>query len=306
MKRIKVNKVDAILTADWHIRADTPVCRTDDYLAAMHEKIHFIFYLAKQHNCPILIAGDLGNKPEWPNWLLRWFIHLTNVHKLPEIIVIPGQHDLPQHRVDDWGKSGMGVLVSAKRVSMLLDGSHTLYGNLGIDAFPYGHEIHRTDTPVKSSRFIAMAHQMVIDEPLWEGQEAPYGHELLKKFPEYDLILTGDNHRSFATSYGGRWLINPGSIMRMTADQADREPVVYLWHASDNSVEPVFLPIKKGVVSRKHIDVSEEKRVRMEAFVERVREDVEIGLSFEDNIEWHLGKKSIQKRVKEKVWEAIG
>lgn len=306
MKRIKVKNVDAILTADWHIRADTPVCRIDDYLTAMMKKVYFIFDLAKTHACPILIAGDLGHKPQWPNWLLRKFIHATNVFKRPDILVVPGQHDLPNHNVEQWGMSGLGVLVSAKRVEMLLCGLHTIYGTLGIDAFPYGHNIYCTHTTVGTDRFIAMAHQMVIDKPLWPGQEAPKGHQLLKEFPEYDLILTGDNHKPFIAKSEGRLLVNPGSMMRMTTDQADHEPRVYLWSARDNTVEPAYLPItKRGIISTKHLETND-KRVRREAFFERVREDVEIGLSFERNVEEHLKQQSIQKRVKEKVWEAIG
>ena len=52
---------DAILTADWHIRADTPTSRTDDFTAAMWRKVQFINDLANEHNIPILIAGDLGH-----------------------------------------------------------------------------------------------------------------------------------------------------------------------------------------------------------------------------------------------------
>ena len=306
MKRIKVNNADAILTADWHIRADTPVCRTDDYFAAMEEKVDFIFDLSVEHNCPIMIAGDLGNEPEWPNELLYWFIERLNRYERPDIIIVPGQHDLPEHRIDFWTKAGVGVLGSAKRIDMLLCGSYTFYGIWTIDAFPYGHGMcHINKSPIGRS-FIAIAHQMVIDEPLWPGQKATKGHQLLEKFPEYDLILTGDNHNTFVAEHEGRLLVNPGSMMRNAADQAEHKPRVYLWCAKTNTVEPVYLPIEKGVITRAHIEAVKEKKVRREAFFTRVREDVEIGLSFESNIEERLKQQSVQKRVKEKVWEAIG
>ena len=56
------SKADAILCADLHIRPDTPICRTDDFFDAMSKKIDFILSLSKEHNCPILMAGDLGHK----------------------------------------------------------------------------------------------------------------------------------------------------------------------------------------------------------------------------------------------------
>ena len=96
------NKLNAyaILTADWHIRPDTPVCRTDDFFLAMSNKLDFILNLSKENDCPILLAGDIGKRPlnnGWPTWLIQWAIEKF---KGSNIIAIPGQHDLPGHRID--------------------------------------------------------------------------------------------------------------------------------------------------------------------------------------------------------------
>ena len=77
-KRKTKQKATAILTADWHIRADVPICRTDDFFQAMSDKLDFILNLSKEHDCPILLAGDLGKRPlnrGWPTWLLEWTIN---------------------------------------------------------------------------------------------------------------------------------------------------------------------------------------------------------------------------------------
>lgn len=302
----KLKKVSALLSADLHIRNDVPVCRTDDYFAAMERKIDFILDLSKKYVCPILVAGDIGDKSQWPNWLLKWAINKLEGHK---IIVIPGQHDLPGHRLALWKKSGIGVLHAAEVITLL--GPHDLesyweFDNFLVNAFPYGEEIHHIEGLDNSKPQIAMAHQMVIEnKELWPDQNAFTGHQLLRKFPEYSLILSGDNHQTFTAEYKGRRLVNPGSLMRSTAAQIDHEPCMFLWNAESNEIEKVLLPIEKDVINREHIDRQQEKDKRTEAYVTHLKKGYEVGLSFDDNMDKHFLANRARKRVKEKVYEAM-
>jgi DNA repair exonuclease SbcCD nuclease subunit len=299
-------KANAILAADLHIRSDTPLCRNfnrDDYLKAQWDKLDFIFKLCKENDCPLLIAGDVGNKSQWPNWLLEVIINIIKVHDI-EIIAIPGQHDLPEHRLENWQKSGCGVLHGARAIKMLLE-PKALSLPFRIFPFGYGNQI-KHQKPINRTPTIAMTHQMVIeDKLLWPDQKAPKGHELLKKFPEYDLILSGDNHNPFVAKYEGRLLVNPGSMMRMTAAQIDHKPRVYKLYADTNEVEAVYLPIEKGIISRTHIKTKQERDERMEAFVSRMSDDIEIGLSFEQNLEEYFNKNRTKKSTQDKVWKAV-
>jgi hypothetical protein len=93
--------------------------------------------------------------------------------------------------------------------------------------------------------------------------------------------------------------------MRTTADQVDHRPRVYLWYGSDNHVEPVYLPIEEGVVDRSHIDLREEKDERIEAYVSRLSEEVEIGLDFLANLEAYFRANRTRKDVADKVWSSI-
>ena len=302
-RKIQKKKATAILAADLHIRADIPLCRTDDYLKAQFNKLKFIFRLCQEDDCPLLVAGDIGNKSQWPNWLLEKTIKIINKYKI-EIICIPGQHDLPEHRLDYWEKSGCGVLHRAKTIQMLISLS-CFYDDLLLSPFGYGNEIQHEKKRNKILN-IAIAHQMVIEnKPLWPRQEAPKGNTLLKKFPEYNLIVTGDNHNPFVIQYGGRLLVNPGSMMRMSANQIDHKPRVYKWYADTNTVEAIYLPIEEGVVNRIHIESKEERDKRMEAFVSRMKDDFEISLSFENNLEAYFKINRTKKSVQNKVWEAM-
>ena len=306
-RKAQKTTADAILAADWHVRPDVPICRTDNFFAAMCRKIDFILALSKQHDCPILISGDLGEKPQWKNSLLELMINKFIGNK---IILIPGQHDLPNHRLDLWKESGIGVLHAAGAIETIgvFKTEDRVVGhrknNFFVMPFPYGSEIESFDLKIDIP-MIAMTHQMVIQEhELWPGQIAKKGHSLLKKFPEYSIILSGDNHQSFVVEYEGRKLVNPGSLMRSDADQINHQPRVYLWYAQSNVVEPIYLSIEQGVISREHIDISNARENRNKAFIERVNSDVEIKLSYTENLERYFNKFRTESKVKEKVWNA--
>lgn len=308
------NKPSAILMADLHIRPDTPECRTDDFLVTQEKKLKFIVDISKKYKCPVLIAGDIGNKPQWPNWLLRWFVWMI---KDIQIIAIPGQHDLPDHRLKEVDRSAQGVLSITDIIDLRTEIRINLIHDFVLISFPYSKpikhlkqiEIKKEDLTLYKSLSrpkVAITHQMVIEnKPLWPGQDAPKGHQLLKKYPKYDLILSGDNHNPFVSKYKGRLLVNPGSIMRITADQINHKPRVYLWYAKTNKVELVYLPIQKGVVSREHIKNEEEIDERTTIYIKRIKADYEIGFSFEGNLERRIESNKVEKEVEHKLWRMV-
>lgn len=298
-------KATAILCADIHIRADSPKARTDDFHAAMWAKWSAILKLAHENdNCPVLVAGDLGERAEWPNWLLERFINEWMAYEVP-VLAIPGQHDLPGHNLDMLERSALGVLDAAGVVTVMVDDWLDIGNNVAVQPFPYGTEMQGHVTGKKYN--VAMAHQLVTEgaAPEWKGQAVNPGKALLKKFPEYNLIITGDNHKPFTVKYEGRVLANPGSMMRTTADQIGHRPRVYKWWAETNECAVHYLPIKRGVISREHLEVQAEKDKRMEAFVRSVKNRKELKLSFEDNMEAHLTDNPAPDGVVGKIWAAM-
>ena len=306
-KRRLKSKSSAILASDLHLREDTPQCRAAGFWEAQERKIDFIFSLAKKHQIPILVAGDLGNKPRWSCKLLEWFI--SKIDKNIKIFVIPGQHDLINHRSDLWESSAIGVLQAAEVITLLGFDNFPLdieFNNFWLYGFPYGVGLQNIDKANDLKPRIAMTHEMIIEKvDLFPDQNAIKGNQILKNHSEFSIIHSGDNHQAFTVEYQGRVLVNPGSMMRNTAAQIDHKPRVYLWYAETNEIEAVYLPIEQGVIDRSHIDNVQERDTRMDAFIQRVKKDVEIQLAYTENLENYFQKYRTEKPVKEKTWAAV-
>jgi len=289
MKRtLTPNKPDAILCADFHLREDQPTCRTDNFVEAQWKKVDFVKNLQKRYDCAVFHSGDLFEywKPS-PNLLSETIKHLPN-----DFYTVYGNHDLPQHNLELSYKSGVYTLATGGHLEVLPDGGH--WGQT-----PDEHTW-------KFEKNILIWHIMTYQgKKPWPGCVDPMAAKLLRKYPQYDLILTGHNHQSFTEEHEGRLLVNPGSLTRHKADQIDHKPCVYLWYAKSNIVEPVYLPIEQGVISREHIEHTKERNDRIDAFISRLDDDWEASVSFEENLERFEKSNNTRKSVMEIVYKAI-
>jgi predicted phosphodiesterase len=203
-----------------------------------------------------------------------------------------GNHDLPQHNIELANKSGIHTLVTGGHIRLLKNGHFGETQPMVVDEGFY--------------RKIAVWHTFTYmgKEP-WPGCTSPTGNKLLRKYPDFDLIVTGDNHQSFYTEMDGRLLVNPGSLTRQDADQIDFKPSVYLWFAEDNTVERVYLPIDKEAVSRQHLDKVEQRNERLEAFISKLDGEWEAGISFEENLERFKEKNKVNSKVMQIIYTAL-
>ena len=291
IRTVKTKQVDAIITSDWHLREDRPICRTDDFVTEQWKCVDFISDLQKEHHCPALHAGDLFHhwKPS-PALLSETMIHLPKNFR-----TVYGNHDVPQHNLELADKCGVYTLGTAGFLKVIEDGHWNTIPEK--PALTIGLDFKRT---------ALVWHIFTYEgkEP-WPGCEAPKGNKLLKKYPDYDLIVTGDNHIPFTAEYEGRLLVNPGALTRQTAAQIDFEPRVYLWHAEDNTVTPVYLPIAEGVISRSHIEQTEKRNDRIDAFISTLKDNYKVGMSFEDNLKAFEKKNNIKDEIMEIVYKSI-
>jgi predicted phosphodiesterase len=286
-------KVDLILTSDWHLREDTPPCRTDNFWEAQWDKVGQVRALQVEHHCPVLHAGDL-----YHHWKPSPYLLTRTYQELPEnFITVAGQHDLPNHSLELAEKCGLYNLNTTNRLEW-----DPTQGNWGQE--PWRCIFFPNRTP---ERHVAVWHRFV-----WDGKEMPWpdckemtAKEILKKYPQYDLIVTGDHHKPFTYEYKGRLLVNCGCLTRQAADYADHRPRVWLWNAETNTVVPHYLKVNKQAVSREHLEQKEERDKRIDAFVSRLSDTWEVGISFEENLKRFISSNQVRKSVVDLIYKAL-
>jgi len=290
-------RVDLILTADWHLRDDQPPCRTDNFQEAQWIKVTQVAALQEEFDCPVLHAGDLFH-----HWKPSPFLISRAIECLPkEFYTVAGQHDLPNHNMKLFYKCGMNTLVQSETVKHIPNG-----GNFGQDvgvAFRNSY-FERNGT---IDRSVGILHRFV-----WDGKNVPWpdckettARKVLKENPQFDLIVTGDYHKPFTYEYKGRLLVNCGCLTRQVADYADHKPRVWLWNAEENKVKPHYLVAEKGVVSREHLQVKEERDKRIDAFIARLSNEWEVSISFEENLKRFISSNRLRKSVVDLLIKAI-
>jgi len=283
-----IPKPSAILTADWHLREDQPVCRTDDFGEAQWRKVNEVKQMQAAFNCPVIHSGDLFN-----HWKPSPHLLSETIKNLPDqFYTVYGNHDLPQHNLDLSYKSGVHTLIEAGKVKLLV-GVH--WGQLP------GNNFFQID-----DKKILVWHIMNYQgRKPWPGCTDPSSASLIRKHPQYDLILTGHNHKTFVEELDGRYLVNPGSITRQDADQATYDPCVFLWYAENNTVEKHILQHDKDVITRAHLDHTAERDARIDAFITKLDGDWQAGMSFEDNLEQFKSINHIKESVMEIIYKSI-
>jgi len=291
MKNKQSFKPTIIICGDIHLREDQPICRTDSFLDAQWRKLDFIWQLQKQYDCLVLCGGDL-----FENWKPSPYLLTETIKHLPnQFYTVYGNHDLPNHNLDLAYKSGINTLKEAGKLEVLPDCS---WGQTPDKGF-YIPEIHKS---------ILVWHILTYSKKLpFPGCKESSARVLLKKYPQFPLIITSDNHQTFVEEYQGRYLINPGSMTRQKSDQIDHKPCVFLWEASTNKIEQVFLPIEPGnlVITREHIEKDEARDSRIQAFIEKLTDESITDVNFQDNLKQFLSQNPLKKSVVNYIYKAL-
>jgi hypothetical protein len=303
MRKIKpkiLKRPDAICTADIHLRDTQPECRTDDFLEAQMAKMVWLKQLQERYECPILCAGDV-----FQIWRSSPYLIGVALRYLPEMVSIPGQHDLPGHNITRIAESAYWTLVSGGILTDLSDGEIGELDGYDVYGYPFGaafRQVADSATPK-----VALIHHHV-----YKGRKpfpgATGGVEaVMRKLPGYRMIVSGDNHIPFThKNAAGQLLINCGSLTRQTASQVDFRPRVYLWYRDTNTAEPAYLPIVQRVITRAHIDDTKEREHRLDSFVERLKTNtLSTDGMFEENLRKYQDQNKITKRVRRKISEAM-
>ena len=103
-----------LITSDLHLRDKAPVSRIDpDWAGSQIQMLEEIVLIADEEEVDaILIAGDIFHKPKVSPLYEAAFIRIMQKAKTANTYIMPGQHDLPGHSMNNVRESSFGVLWS--------------------------------------------------------------------------------------------------------------------------------------------------------------------------------------------------
>lgn len=302
-----------VCTADWHLTDKNPRNRIGNYLGDMLAKIQYIYGYTRafipeeeQEETIILHGGDFFDSYKANDSLKSTIIQFLREREIP-LYTVFGQHDLRFHS-SNRENTPLYVLYSAEVLQIIREELACFFfdgkKNINIYGSSWSEEI---PSPEKGKLNILVTHRMVANDPLWPGQsdfERPSA--LLRRY-NYDLIVTGDNHNTFSYEYDGRYLVNPGSLMRMSIDQVDHKPTFFVYDTVDRSLETVEIPCKPSseVLRLKEAEEEKELNTNLLDFIENLKGNVEVGTKFETAIMECLGRGGVEPKVKKIVEEII-
>lgn len=256
-------KVIAIMVSDIHLSLEPPIARSGepDWLEAQKRQLDQLYFLAEEkYGVPILCAGDLFHSwkvsPELINFAL---INLPN-----NMYCIPGQHDLPNHSLDQMNRSGFGVMVKTGKINYLAPNEwwrvETPNQYINVKGFPWGYTPTSSKTALHThgnDLKVAMVHAYC-----WDNTHGYPGADKSTYVGKYDLkgfdvALFGDNHQQFLTKNKKTTVFNHGCFIQRASNERHFTPRVGLLH-EDGSVSLHTLNTSKDVW------LPEEKALRLE------------------------------------------
>lgn len=281
-----------IATSDWHLREDKPICRLDDdWIQTQTNILNFIVTTANVMNANILLAGDVFDTPKVSPQVVNMFLNALS--KLENTCyVIAGNHSLLWHKQEYLMKSSIGILQAHE------------YKN--IKYLPC-QEIENAETFTHYAEVtpeIVMVHALTFPSL----EEKPFGSvgytadQIQEIFSNYKYIIVGDYHRGYIKN-GTSKLINCGCITIQDAGDIDYNPVIYYVNTDTDEIKTIYLPSNIELLTREHITNQKERDERINAFIEIVKNNGTITLSFDKNLENALQSKDIPQIVKDIVEE---
>jgi len=299
-----------IITADWHLRSQRPRCRLDDnWLETQWNALGQIIDYANEYEADVIVIGDIFHSTnETTNEVIGLVqevaLHLERFGK--SLYILAGNHDLPQHNLDNINRSAFQILLNSKNINHLdqLDIWRSDECNkMKISASNFGAaDILNTE--------IVFKHILCFpeNERIPPNDKIVKPSELFAQFENAKYIFTGDYHRQFVYTKGKKKkLINPGCLLRQAADMMDYEPSVTLISFEDGELEYQILqiPDDERMVTDEYLEKEEMRNSRIEAFIERIKENEQVTFDFIENVHNLIKSNNINPEIKNTILELM-
>lgn len=285
-----------LITADWHVRGERPLCRTDeDWIESQRKTIAQIREAFFHNGCEqIWILGDIFDAPRCATSAVNMLI--GELKKFPQnsVKILCGNHDLKDHNYNNLEECSIGTL---KKIFgdvpdvVANDG----IGSMSVSAKPFALD------DLQSNADVICTHQLTF--PNEKARPMPgcgvLAQDLLDRWVNAEIIFTGDYHHGYIykedwDTLPGRYVVTPGCINIQKADELDYEPFVVVWDTKSNIDDynfcKVYLDPQREFCTRDHIEAREQKEAQLAEVVETIKGGTEITLDFDSNLSAAVAK----------------
>lgn len=296
----------AILTNDWHLWNRPPIFRSaePDWLDTQAGYLEQISNLLPPAPSEVIVvmAGDMFDRADPPASFISWCMD-----HVPECYVVAGQHDLPNHRLQDIEKSGLGVLIKQNRCHLLKSNQPTYVNNLVL----YGHSWKQEVEPLVKQQDDDRVHLAVIHAYIWTKSTCYEGasedsrlRNWEPKLKGYTAAVFGDNHKAFfSTKNKACPILNNGTFMIRKSDERSHKPSVGLLHQSGKIVKH-YLDVSKD----KYLDVSglesiisSTNELDTQELIKELESLGDQGLNFESAVNQYCESNKVNSRVRDLI-----
>ena len=300
-----------LLSADWHLRGDAPVCRVnpDEWLDDQRKSVEQLYPIVNEEQCTeVWILGDLFHRARTSTEATNQALSLLRGFGQIPVRVLVGNHDILAHAYSNLDKSTIGAIFSLDNVTELRSGKwydhvdHETF-ETRLEAYPFGTEPEKIP-----DCDIWCVHELVFpdnDSRPCDGSGKPIANigvtaEELTKRSNAQLILTGDYHHGYIKDFGDCRVVTCGCLNIQASDMEDYKPRCYILDSSDFTIKEV--PLKKfGMV---HPDPKRESRQELETYMEGLQEFEVPHLDFVANVHAAMNKEK-DKAVRDAAQDVL-
>lgn len=302
-----------IACADWHLRNKAPMMRSDDFCATIKGKVQWVVDLANSLEAKaLMVAGDIFDTPQIPYDLFVEYHRIMSQLK-GVFLTVYGQHDLRYHSYKHRLNTPLSAILSTIQNGKAVCEESVQVCERDVTASIFGCSWGNPLVPADQLQCdgykILLLHRLVVeDKGLWPGHTGYVTTDDLLDLG-YDVVVSGDNHQSFAKERDGRWVVNVGSLARLKTDQTTYKPRVAVLTLSDTiEVEWIHVPIESIVFKEDEgLDTPIEASDELIQFLTDLRDYKFNKPSFDNNLNSalvHIDDNSIKDMVEEVLIEA--
>jgi len=305
-------EVIAILCSDLHLSHTAPKVRSGepDWYKAMARPLSELRRAGNRHGVPIICAGDIFHRWESSPSIINFALGALP----PSMWTIPGQHDIPDHNIDQIHRSAYRTLDMSRRISDMSCMMNPVAKNakLEVYAFPFGKAIHPPTGKRESAVRACVAHRYYwTRDACYElaDAETMIRTTTPREFRGYDVVILGDNHHHFKqmTTHGGNttMIYNCGSMTVRRSDEIGKCGYYGILY-DDTTIETIKFDSDEDRIEVVD-DMSDivEERLDMDSLAEELSKLAESDLDFATAMRRYLRANPTRKQIRAIIMEAL-